>query len=101
MHVRLIVVSLVITDRLTAFCQGKGSRLHLCHCSNTIEQENVAIQSARVKHISAMNEIEQVPERFHGRTACAIAFNRSCSPDLHERDTFICLSQKRFASAMS
>lgn len=24
-----------------------------------------------------MNEIEQVPERFHGYSACSVAFNRS------------------------
>ncbi len=35
-HVRLIAVSLTITDRVTASCQGKGSRSHIHRCSNTI-----------------------------------------------------------------
>ncbi len=35
-RVHLIAVSLAATDRVTASCQGNGSRSHLHRCSNTI-----------------------------------------------------------------
>ncbi len=87
-YVRLIAVSLAATGRVTASCQGNGSRSHTYRCSNTI---NVIIlkerdrkkcchhsfHSAWINHIGTMNKIEQVPERFHAYHACSTAFNRS------------------------
>jgi hypothetical protein len=89
-HAHLIAVSLATTDRVTASCQGKGSRSHIRrHCrSNAINSIIVrkieasfffllSFNLAWINHISSMNEIEQVPERFHGYSACSLAFNRS------------------------
>jgi hypothetical protein len=92
-HVHLIAVSLAIADRVTASCQGKGSCSHIHRYSNTISVLNVkkgmrekeasffflffSFNSAWINHISSLNEMEEVPERFHVYNACSVAFNRS------------------------